>query len=771
MKSLKFIYSLLVVLVAGAIASCTTDNTYTPGDVPAGPQVCFSNKNATVLDISGEPEDDTQYITLTRMVTDDRLEVPISAVMDSSYESLFEIPNIVVFEVGEDVAQLPIKAKSSDMEEDKEYSISLSLLSDSQTTPYGESSWTVAIRLFPWDRFVGELTEYAKLRGGDIFSALDGNQFSILSVNAEVDVEVYTHKSKEGVYLLKNPWGVVAVPVLGATASEDEEESTEAYHLVIDCSNPEKCFIEKRRMGLSSDETKDWYIASDYHPETNPTGIAGVLENGVITWAENGLLIGSPNYKAGHMFTSNLGGGFRVILPGGIAQDYSFGVNYEGSIIASDLSDVKAKFVFTHGADVAGIKYYLADGNVLANPTAAIQALLDGSAENICEVEDFNAGSGTTEINININRADIYTIVAAPKNGVGELVEKSVALDSFYYSGFGSSNDHPCEFTVDFGKYSDHQTDIPDDDIGDYNAFSYIVKGSNLKSFAVSCWPTAFLNEYLSKEGNTYEKLFNAEGVEPFSLEELTAVQSAEGKSSFYGDLEDNTDYTAVFFGINNYETRRALTFDFTTKVAPEYSGDFKMGKYLMKSKSIIKSYETVFEVQSYQGSKKKFVVSNIGYNDGAEFFATYDAEAGTLTLDGTVRGRQKEGNLFGKMFGYVSFDKDGNPVECYQYESQLQEGALLFDPLVINIDKTKKEPIGIQNYLFKVWVYTVKKGKDGNNTTGSLVFGHKDAKEFNNNKNGTTTIVPYVEPTTPDNPDNTGGENAGGENAGTENK
>lgn len=778
-------------MVAGAIVSCTTDNAFTPGEVPAGPQVSFSNKNATVFDISGEEKDDIQNVIVTRIDTKGTLEVPIDCSVAEEHTALFEFPenNAVVFKDGEDTAMFAIKANSAAMEEDKEYPIELAIVRNDQTTPYGDSRWTVAFRLFPWNRIKGELAENAKFRGGDIFSALDGVKFSILSVKAEVEVEAYEHKTKNKVFLLKNPWAKVVVPVLGAAEEEEEEEGTEAYHLVIDCTNPDKCYIEKRRMGLDAKEENDWFIASDYHPVTNPNGIAGILEGakfdengrwiggGVITWPKDGLLIGSPGYKAGHMFTSNLEGGFRIILPDGVATDYSLSVSYEGTTTASDLSEVKAKFIFNHGADVAGIKYYLAKGNILADPSESIGKLLDGTAENICEVEDFKSGVEKTEINININKADIYTIVAAPKNNLGELVEKYVALDSFYYAGFGSSDNHPCDLTVEFGKYTQYQTDVPGDDIGDYNAFSYTLKGSNLKSLAIGCWPTAFLTEYLSKAGNTYEKLFKEEGVAPFSIEELTTIQSAEGKVGYYGDLEDNTNYTAVFFAINNYETRDARTFEFTTDVAPAFAGDLKVGKYTMKGKGGLGVYETTFEVQSYQGSSKRFLVSNIGFNDGAEFFATYDAEAGTLTLDGTVRGRKKEGNLFGKMFGYANEDK----TECYKYESQLEKGALAFDPLVFKIDKTKKEPVGIQNYAFKVQIYNVKKDKDGNDTSGSLIINHKSSKEFSSTS---TTIAPYVEPdvpTTPENPggsegdentgdENTGGENAGGENAGTEN-
>ena len=785
MKRLKFIYSLLVVMVAGAIVSCTTDNAFTPGEVPAGPQVSFSNKNATVFDISGEEKDDIQNVIVTRIDTKGTLEVPIDCSVAEEHTALFEFPenNAVVFKDGEDTAMFAIKANSAAMEEDKEYPIELAIVRNDQTTPYGDSRWTVAFRLFPWNRIKGELAENAKFRGGDIFSALDGVKFSILSVKAEVEVEAYEHKTKNKVFLLKNPWEKLIVPVLGAASSDDEEESTAANHLKINCENPEKCYIERQSMGLAATKENDWYITSDYHPITNPDGIAGVLEGatfdengrwtggGVITWPEKGLFISSPSHKADFKFESNLEGGFRIILPDGVATDYSLSVSYEGTTTASDLSEVKAKFIFNHGTDVAGIKYYLAKGNVLADPSESIGKLLDGTAENICEVEDFKSGVEKTEININIHTADIYTIVAAPKNNLGELVEKYVALDSFYYAGFGSSNDHPCDLTVEFGKYTQYQTDVPGDDIGDYNAFSYTVKGSNLKSLYIGCWPTEFLTEYLSKAGNTYEKLFKAESVEPLSIEELQVVESAEGKIGFYGDLEDNTAYTAVVFAINNYETRDARTFEFTTDVAPTFAGDFKVGQYVIKGKDAVNgSYETIFNIESYQGSSKRFVVANIGYNDGAEWFATYDAEAGTLTLDGTVRGRKKEGNLFGKLFGYI----DEAKTLCYQYESTEKKGGVKFDPLVFNIDKNEKAPIGILNYRFKVGVYNVKKDKNGVDVAGEPIVKHECLRTYGNTAD--TSIVPYVEPTTPENPEgsegdeNTGGENAGGENAGTEN-
>ena len=119
MKNLKMIYSLLVVVVAGLFASCTTDHPYTPGEVPAGPQVCFSNENKTVLEVAGEGDGDIQKILLTRVVAEEALDVYVIADAGEN-ASMFSIPDKVTFAAGEKEAYLAIDVDSSKMEEDKE---------------------------------------------------------------------------------------------------------------------------------------------------------------------------------------------------------------------------------------------------------------------------------------------------------------------------------------------------------------------------------------------------------------------------------------------------------------------------------------------------------------------------------------------------------------------------------------------------------------------------------------------------------------------------
>ena len=98
MKNLKLIYSLLVVVATSLFVACATDP-YTPGEVPAGPQVCFSNDNPEILEVSGEPKDNVQKVLLTRIVTDKALDVLVIADAGENKE-LFTLPDKVTFAEG-----------------------------------------------------------------------------------------------------------------------------------------------------------------------------------------------------------------------------------------------------------------------------------------------------------------------------------------------------------------------------------------------------------------------------------------------------------------------------------------------------------------------------------------------------------------------------------------------------------------------------------------------------------------------------------------------
>ena len=728
MKNLKMIYSLLIVLVAGLFASCTTDP-YTPGEVPAGPQVCFSNQNETLLEVAGEGDGDVQNILLTRIVADEALDVYVIADAGEN-ASMFSIPDKVTFAAGQKEAYLAIDVDSSKMEEDKTYSVSLLLADEKQGTPYGDSSFTVKFKLFPWEvlKPEGETEEdeivYGKFRGGDALTAL----YEVENAFAEIDVTVYKHKSKKGMYMVQDPWAKMIVPVLGIESEEAVEDAGfkhTATNLIINCVDPTKCYIEKQNLGLTI-SYGELMISSDYHPESNPTGIAGTLEDGVLTFPVGGILAGASKYEGGTMFESNANGAFRLVFPGCIAVDYTLAVDYLGMEVSPDMKDVIAKFNINFGGDVAGLKYYFTEGNVLANPEAAIDALINGTATDIREVENFTKGGKTMTLNTTIENGGLYTIVLAAVAADGSLVKKTVALDSFYYSGLGDTGSHPCEVEVVVGNYSDYNTAEEGQEIGDYNALGYNVKGKDLKALYVGCWTTEDITKYLKTEGNTLEKLVKESDLVSYKLEELIEVHSAAGKNNFLDGLTAETSYTVVVYAVNDYEESIVKSIEFATAAAPVYTGDFGVGKYLWKYEKGKTVYEVVLEVQSYQGSSTRFVVSNLGIEDGSQWYATYNEEAGTLTLDGKVRGREKEGNLFGVIFG----DLDADTVYLFASIAKEGTGGYKNDPFIFNIDKETKKLVGHSNSTMTV--YTQKAGK-------TTVYAKFDTTE-------STTITPYVE-------------------------
>ena len=397
------------------------------------------------------------------------------------------------------------------------------------------------------------------------------------------------------------------------------------------------------------------------------------------------------------------------------------------------MKDIIAKFNVNYGGDVTGLKYYFAEGNVVANPQSAIEALVNGTATDIREVEGFTKGGKTMQFKTTIKNGGLYTIVIAAVNGVGELVAKTAAVDSFYYSGLGDTGSHPCEITLTVGDYSAFNTDDANDDTANHNAIGYNIKGKNIKQLYIGALTTTALTDYLAKEGKSYETLIVDEKLEPFTAEELAELHSEAGKSGALINLDAESDYTVFAIVTNDYEESAVVTETYKTGVAPVYSGEFKVGKYLWKYEKGNTKYETIVEVQSHQGSSTRFVVSNIGYNDGSQWFATYDAEKGTLTLDGTVKGREKEGNLFGKEFGTGKFlDKNNKEVEYkYVYISRLESGTN--SPLVFNVDKETKAICGQQNKLFSISLFDV-------NTSASAGTHCM----FDNSTS--TTIAPYVE-------------------------
>ena len=144
-------------------------------------------------------------------------------------------------------------------------------------------------------------------------------------------------------------------------------------NITIDCTDPAAVMIPLQPTGIedgSSNNLGILYIES-FEP--------GVLENGVITFPASQIFLGNSEYYG---LMANANGLFRIVLPGYEARDYSLTASYAGMRVASDNETASAVIDFTYGADVAGITYLFAPGDVTENADSYVSAIVAGTAEN-----------------------------------------------------------------------------------------------------------------------------------------------------------------------------------------------------------------------------------------------------------------------------------------------------------------------------------------------------------------------------------------------------
>lgn len=133
--------------------------------------------------------------------------------------------------------------------------------------------------------------------------------------NLTYSVEVLEHSSKPGLYRLVNPYGA-AYPY----NEEGDYDTTQSYYLEIDAQDPEGVYINSSATGMNwgYGEITIWsyagyYLENGYSlDEIKAAGYCGTLENGVITFPAESLLIGMAEYKDGTLYDANVNGAFKV---------------------------------------------------------------------------------------------------------------------------------------------------------------------------------------------------------------------------------------------------------------------------------------------------------------------------------------------------------------------------------------------------------------------------------------------------------------------------
>lgn len=699
MKNLKMLYIALIALVTGAFGACT--NEFEPGPQVSGPQVSFADTNITSVEFTGDASENTQKLILNRVDAAEDLMIDVIVEVEKGAEKYFTVPEFATFAAGESSTELEFVVDQSKFENDKTYTVKF-YLDESASTPYGYNEWTVSFALNPWELMKDAKDNNAKgkFRGNDLFTSL----FNI-DASVEIDVNIYEHKSIKGYYKVEDPWALSIALGFGyssvAEAEADGIVNTHA-HFLIDASNPNEVVFAQQTAGVDIGYG-DLVIESGYPRYFDAAAGAGTLSEGIITFPTKGCIFAMPGYSSSAYYANN-SGMFRIVLPGVEIADYSLAVAYDGMDVAADNKTTTAKFKFTYGADVNGINYMLVAGNQEEQASALLSTLVAGEDKNILSVENFEAGKGEANVKVGLE-SGLYTIVAAPADKAGALRTKEAIVQSFYFVGMGETIDMTCQF--EGAMYLPSELN-PEATAADKSTLAVVLNGKDIKSVSyylnatsvIATWtdtPEALIAEYGTAFPANYVEMVNAE----------------EGCEVSFKNLSEDTEYTAIFVATNIYGESKTLVMNKKTAATP-YNGELAIGNYYMYCKYVygegadefIES-ENVFNVASNEGSHTDFLVTNIGIENNATWHAKYDSAAGTLTLDGTVAGKEEAGNKFGGIYGYY----DAKQTMVYGLFSYASAESYGNDPLVLAVDPTTKQLSAMVTPEFSVEVYAMADG------------------------------------------------------------
>lgn len=676
-----------IVAVAGLLSACTSSDDFEPGPKDSGAQVYFPNTIPSEFNVGDDESSVT--IPVRRVVTDEALTVNIFPIIEQGQEGILNIPSTVSFEAGSDLANLVITFDRSTLVDGTEYKASLLINDEPNLTQYGNYMIDITIIPWPWEELgTGKFRD-------DWFAPMWQN-----GGNPEIDVTIHKHKSKEGVYMVEEMFGwPYLTEFFGDTQATIESQlvTYQSTNITIDCSDPTKVLMPRQFTGIIDlDPSYGNYEIAQFQD------MYGTLEDGVITFPKEALALVC---SAGSMAT-NLSGLFRIMLPGAEDVDYTLAVAYSGMKVGADNATTSAMMDFTYGADVTGIHYVIAEGDVTATVANIAATIANGTAENIYEIEDFEVGGEKVSVEAALANAGLYTVVALPLDKSGKAVEKNAVATSFYFPGMGGSEIPECDIKPMMGLVSEFMPEETEK-YPDSSSLYFQLEGSELKSLKTLLAATSEV-EAMLEEGATYELLVDQYGTDRTS-DFMPVINQDGAYGGAWINLEESTSYTMIVKASNVYGKAAVVTAEYSTLAAqyPGYEGDLVIGKYLMSYNaptqdggSVLLENNMTLYPQSTNATD--FFVKNFGLELGVSWYATYDQTANELTLSGEWENNEGK-NFLGRFVGFGG-------TEAYMFFSVADlenENADGTDPIVINVDPSTKELKSLKTYI-EIYVGTI---------------------------------------------------------------
>lgn len=678
-----------IVAVAGLLSACTSSDDYEPGPKDSGAQVYFPNTIPSEFNVGDDESSVT--IPVRRVVTDAAMTVNIFPIIEQGQEGILNIPSTVSFEAGSDLANLVITFDRSALVDGTEYKASLFLNDEPNLTQYGNNMIDITIIPWPWEEL-----GTGKYRDGWLCGLFEGNL-------VELDVTIHKHKSQEGVYMVEEMFGwTFMTEFFGATQSElSGQFSYTPTNITIDCSDPANVKIAKQYTGI----TEGVYNYGDFLIES---AAPGTFVNGVITFPEDGINAYMTGYSSNPL-TTNPDGTFRIMLPDAEITDYVLTATYGGMLVNSDNTSASAVIDFTYGADVTGINYVIAEGDVEASAATLAAQIANGTAENILSVEEFTVGAGSVSVKADLANPGLYTVVALPLDKENKPLESNAAAASFYFPGMGGSEIPDCDIQAMMGSVSENKPDALEEN-PDESSLYFKISGSELKTLHLLAMSTSNI-ETLVAQGASYEEIIASYG-QDFSSIAVPTINETGYYENIWINLNENTSYTMLVQATNIYGRSKVLAVEKSTAAVDTswYTGELAIGKYDMVYQSV-EDGETItssctFTVNPVKGSENEFTIKDLGLNNTTSWYASYDSATHKFTVSGVEVGYEDLGSKFGQGWGY--YDQAGTMIlGFFSFANEQSNGT---DPCVFSVDATTGQIDQLET-LFQVLVADAESG------------------------------------------------------------
>lgn len=679
-----------IVAVAGLLSACTSSDDFEPGPKDSGAQVYFPNTIPSEFNVGDDESSVT--IPVRRVVTDAAMTVNILASIEQGQEGILNIPSSVSFEAGSDLANLVITFDRGKLVDGTEYKASLLINDEQNLTQYGNYMIDITIIPWPWEEL-----GTGKYRDGWLCGLFEGNL-------VELDVTIHKHKSQEGVYMVEEMFGwTFMTEFFGATQSQlSGQFSYTPTNITIDCSDPANVKIAKQYTGI----TEGIHNYGDFLIES---AAPGTFVNGVITFPEDGINAYMTGYSSNPLPT-NPDGTFRIMLPDAEITDYVLTATYGGMLVNSDNTSASAVIDFTYGADVTGINYVIAEGDVEASAATLAAQIANGTAENILSVEEFVVGAGSVSIKADLTTPGFYTVVALPLDKENKPLESNAAAASFYFPGMDGGDIPDCDVEAMMGSVSENKPDALEKN-PDESSLYFKISGSELKTLHLLAMSTSNI-ETLVAQGASYEEIIASYG-QDFSSIAVPTINETGYYENIWINLNENTSYTMLVQATNIYGRSKVLAVEKSTAAVDTswYTGELAIGKYDMVYQSV-EDGETItssctFTVNPVKGSENEFTIKDLGLNNTTSWYASYDSATHKFTVSGVEVGYEDLGSRFGQGWGY--YDQAGTMIlGFFSFANEQSNGT---DPCVFSVDATTGQ-INQLETLLQVLVADAASGK-----------------------------------------------------------